>query len=75
MNRQETPRFVSVIWAVLGPFVLLLNTGLVARPDGVYPPADYGDMSLAALLTLAGWALEGPPLARWVGLKPSKGKE
>ncbi len=69
MNRQETPRFISLTLAVLGPCVLLVNTGLIPQPSGVYPPADYGDMGLAALLTLAGWALEGPPLARWVKRK------
>ncbi len=66
MNRQEMPRFISVTFAILGPVVLALNSGLIPQPSGVYPPADYGDMGLAALLTLAGWALEGPPLARWV---------
>lgn len=65
MNRQEAPRFISITFAILGPFVLLLNTGLIPQPGGVYPPADYGDMALATMLTLAGWAHEGPPFAQW----------
>ncbi len=75
MDRKETPRFISVTFAILGPCVLLINTGLIPQPSGVYPPADYGDMALAALLTLAGWAQEGPPLARWVACKLDKAAE
>jgi hypothetical protein len=65
-STQETPRIISVTFAILGPIVLLINTGLIARPSGEYPPADYGDMAIAALLTLAGWAQVGPPFTRWV---------
>jgi hypothetical protein len=65
-STQETPRFIGLTFAILAPCVLLLNTGLIARPSGEYPPADYGDMAIAALLTLAGWAQVGPPFARWV---------
>ena len=66
---QEVPRLFSVTWAILGPCVLLINSGLIPQPSGVYPPADYADMTLAALLMLAGWSLEGPTLVRWVRRK------
>lgn len=66
VSRQETPRFISITLAILGPVVVAINSGMIPKPSGVYPPTDYNDMAIAAMLTLAGWALEGPPLARWV---------
>ncbi len=70
MNRMNViPRFVSIAWSIMGPVVLLLSSGLIPAPSGVYPPTDYGDMAFGALLTLAGWAVEGPLLVRWVRRK------
>jgi len=74
-SMNEVPRVISITWAILGPVVLVMNTGLVARPSGVYPPADYGDMAIACGLMLAGWAQEGPAVVQWVRRKLGRAAE